>query len=168
MSEPGIDEELAAFCDAEHRDLVGLLVFLTGDRHVAEELAQDALATLCEHWPRVRRMAQPRVWLRRVARNLAASRFRRRAAEKRAHHRHGPAKREHGDPDAGEAVAVRRAVAALPRRQREIVVLRWFVGLSVSETAAELGCAQGTVKSLTHKAMARLRETFDDSLEVLR
>jgi len=167
VSQRPVDEGLASFCEAEHRDLVGLLALLTGDRHLAEELAQEALARLCEHWPAVRRMANQRAWLRRVAGNLAASRFRRKAAERRANHRHGPPD-DVRDPDGADTVAVRRAVAALPRRQRETIVLRWFVGLSVAETAEELDCAEGTVKSLTFKAMASLRRQLHDPEEALR
>jgi RNA polymerase sigma factor (sigma-70 family) len=58
-------------------------------------------------------------------------------------------------------VAVRSAVAALPPRQRAALVLRYYGGLSLAETAETLGCAEGTVKSLTHKAIAALRTTFD-------
>lgn len=167
MSQRPVDEGLASFCEAEHHDLVGLLALLTGDRHLAEELAQEALARLCEHWSAVRGMANRRAWLRRVACNLAASRFRRKAAERRANHRHGPLG-DVRDPDGADTVAVRRAVAALPRRQRETIVLRWFVGLSVAETAEELDCAQGTVKSLTSKAMASLRRQLHDPEEARR
>lgn len=162
-----VDEELTAFCAAEHRDLVGLLALLTGDRWLAEELAQDALTRLCEHWPSVRRMTNPRAWLRRVATNLATSRFRRRAAERRATRRHGVPD-DAVDVDTAEAMAVRRAVSLLPRRQRETVVLRWYLGLSVAETAAEMGCADGTVKSLTSKAITNLRTRLHDPEEALR
>ena len=53
---------------------------------------------------------------------------------------------------------MRALVARLPERQREVVVLRVFESLSVAETAAAMGCRQGTVKALLHKAMARLRQ----------
>lgn len=160
MGAGDVDAELAAFCAERQRDLVGLLALLTGDRFVAEELAQEALARCCEHWPRVRTLARPDAWLWRVARNLAASRFRRRAAERRANARVGETGAVN-DPDGGDAVAIRQAVAALPRRQREVLVLRWYLGSSVSETAQELSCAEGTVKSLTHKAMANLRHALE-------
>ena len=72
-----VDEQLATFCEAEHAQLTGLLTLVTGDRHVAEELAQEALERACANWPRVRAMHNRRAWLRRVALNLAASRYRR-------------------------------------------------------------------------------------------
>jgi RNA polymerase sigma factor (sigma-70 family) len=63
--------------------------------------------------------------------------------------------------DVTDALAVRAAVAALPPRQRAAVVLRYFADLSVDQTAAVLGCAPGTVKSLTSQAIASLRDRFE-------
>ena len=151
-----IDLDLAAVCEAEHPRLVGMLALYTGDRHVAEELAQEALVRLCQHWPEVRD-GNPGAWLTTVAMNLGRSMFRRRAAGRRAMARHG------GDDlvvdrDDATVLAVRAAVAALPRRQREAVIHRHFLGHSVRESAAAMDCAEGTVKSLTHRAMAALRE----------
>jgi DNA-directed RNA polymerase specialized sigma24 family protein len=57
----------------------------------------------------------------------------------------------------GEDIAVRRAVAALPRRQRMVVVLRFYLDLSVEETASWMDCTTGTVKVHTHRALAALR-----------
>lgn len=161
----GTDEALAAFCEAEHRNLVGLLTVATADPHVGEELAQEALERLCSHWPRVQHMQNPRAWLRRVALNLAASRYRRRRAEWRANRRHGPAP-DAAATDSAVEVAVRQAVAALPRRQRSVVGLRFFLGLSVAETADAMGCAPGTVKSLTNKAVGRLRAELLEPEEI--
>lgn len=151
-----IDDDLAAFCEREHGTLVGVLSLYVGDRYVAEELAQDALVRLCQHWPRVRGMANPSGWLTHVAMNLARSMFRRRSAARRAMARHGddvapPA------PDTASDLAVRDAVAGLAPRMREAVIHRYFLGASVAETAAAMGCAEGTVKALTHKALAALR-----------
>lgn len=153
-------DELAAFIHQEHRRLVGLLALQVGRVAVAEELAQDALTRLCEHWPRVRRMANRRGWLNRVAINLANSWWRRRYAERRANRRHGP-EQSVVEPQTTDVVAVREAVSALPPRQRTVIALRFYEQLSVAETAELMGCAQGTVKSLTHKAVSRLRTHAD-------
>lgn len=167
VARPGdnaIDAELADFCESEHGRLVGLLTLTTGDRTVAEELAQEALVRLCDHWSEVRQMQHRRAWLRRVALNLATSRFRRWQAERRANQRHGMP--DDVDEDQADAIAVRSAVAALPPRQRTAVVLRYFVGLDVAATAAEMQCAQGTVKSLTHRAVTQLRSQLLDPEEI--
>jgi RNA polymerase sigma factor (sigma-70 family) len=104
-------------------------------------------------------MDSPEAWAFRVAFNLAASRFRRGAAERRARARLGPPD-DHAT-DHADAVAVRQAVAALPRRQRAALVLRYFADLPVDRTAEVLGCAPGTVKSLTSQAIASLRDRFE-------
>jgi RNA polymerase sigma-70 factor (sigma-E family) len=152
-----VDVELEAFIAAESPRLVGLLALYVGEAALAEELAQEALVRLCQHWPRVRRMERPAGWLTRVALNLARSSWRRRAAERRALARLAPPVGETADPDVALILAVRGAVAALPERQRRALVLRYYAHRSVAEVAAEMGCAEGTVKSLTHKAIATLR-----------
>ena len=161
-------EELVVFCRREHPRLVGALTLYCGDRAVAEEIAQDALATVCERWEQVRRMAAPGAWAHRVAINAANSRFRRRAAGRRALHRLGGHVVEDGsDPDAAEAVAIRRAVATLPARQRETVVLRFYLQLSVAETALWMDATEAAVKSSTQRALAGLRDRLglaDDTL----
>jgi RNA polymerase sigma-70 factor (sigma-E family) len=148
---------LAAFCASEHRRLVGTLTLHCGDPHVASELAQDALARVCSDWKRVGRMDAPGAWLHRVAVNLASSHFRRRSAERRAVARFGSRQVEDPGGDPAGTLAVRRAVAALPLRQRTALVLRYYSDLSVQETAEAMGCAPGTVKSLTSQALAQLR-----------
>lgn len=157
-----IDQDLAAFCEQHRPRLVGLMALYVGDRHVAEELTQDALIRVCQHWPRVRRMSDPTAWLHRVAFNLAKSMFRRRGAGARALARHG-AVDDRVEPDDATTVAVRDAVAALPPRMREVVIRRHFLGQSVRQAAAAMDCAEGTVKSLTSKALTSLRTgPFDD------
>ena len=161
MSKPSTTEanaELVAFCHQEHRRVVGLLALYLGDEATAQELAQDTFAKLCEHWHRVRDMDNRQAWLNRVALNLARSWFRRRYAEHRAQARHGPTTDEVDDANPTDAVAVRRAVSGLPPRQRTALVLRYYADLPVAEVAAQMGCAEGTVRALTHRAIATLRE----------
>lgn len=151
-----VDQQLAAFCEREHPGLVGSLTLYLGDRHVAEELAQDALVRLCQHWPRVRDMASPEAWLRRVAFNLARSMLRRRSAERRAMARHGGDTVEQSRDDA-TVIALRQAVGQLPPRMREAVIRRYVLGEPVRSVAESMHCADGTVKALTHKGIQRLR-----------
>lgn len=148
-----IDDSLAAVCEREYPRLVGLIALRVGDRRVAEELAQESLLQLCRRWSSV---DQPSRWLTRVALNVSNSWLRRRFAEWRAYHRHGATCDEEVPPDPGEAVAVRRAVAALPRRQQEALILRFYEDLSVRDTAEVMGCSEGNVKALTHRALERL------------
>lgn len=145
--------------------LVGSLVLYCGDRLVAEELAQEAMARAWERWDRVGVMASPEAWIHRVAFNLARSWFRRRGAERRAMQRVSGAAAPPPLPDIASAVAVRDAVAALPGRQRAVVIARFYGGLSVKETATVLGCSPGAVKTHTSRALSRLRASGLGDLE---
>lgn len=142
-----------AFVDDVRGGLVGALTLYVGDRAVAEELAQEALVRAWQRWDR---LSAPRAWVYRTAFNLARSGFRRRQAERRATRRAAVSDTV-VDPDVGDAVAVRRAVAALAPRQREAIVARYYADLTVSEAAEAMGCAAGTVKALTSQAIANLR-----------
>lgn len=152
-----------AFCAAEFPRLTGALGLYVGDRAVAEELAQEALLRACRRWERVSQLDSPGGWTWRVARNLANSHLRRRRAERRARTRleedHRPTTH---DGDTAGRVAVRRAVAELPERQRTVLVMRYFLDRSVQQTGEELGVSQDAVRSLTKRAIATLRHRFDD------
>jgi RNA polymerase sigma-70 factor (ECF subfamily) len=152
-------EGLEAFCHGVYPSLVGTLTLYVGDRETARELAQEALAKVCQHWSRVRLMDAPQAWTHRVALNLANSWFRRRSAERAATRRLEafPETKESWQPD--DVLAVRAAVAALPRRQREALVLRYYRDLTVEQSALEMGCRSGTVKALTSQAIASLRRS---------
>ena len=110
--------DASAFCAAEWPQLVRALSLYVGDPYVAEELAQEALLRACRQWATVSQLDSPGGWTWRVATNLANSHFRRARAARRAQQRLGTDDRAHRDPDGGDAVAVRQAVAALPERQR--------------------------------------------------
>lgn len=156
------DEGATAFCARLRPRLVGALGLHTGDAALAEELAQETLARVWARWSKVRDLDRPEAWTYRVAFNLARSHWRRRRAERRANERSANRPTEPRDADPGSVLAVREAVAALPERQRRAVVCRFYADMSVAETAAALGCAAGTVKALTHKAVAALRERIGD------
>lgn len=137
---------------------MGALSLYCGDVLLAEELAQEALARVCRDWRRVRRMDHPAAWAQRVAINLANSHFRRRAAERRARQRLEVLVLPVGqDPDEASAIAVRAAVAALPRRQRAAIVLHYFCDLPFAEVAEVMGAPEATVKSLARRGLQRLR-----------
>jgi RNA polymerase sigma factor (sigma-70 family) len=150
--------DLVGFCREQKPRLVGTLTLYCGDPDVAEELAQETLSRVCLHWRRVARMPVPSAWSYRVAINLANSYFRRRAAERRAHDRFGSGVSHfHHDPDTASAIDIRNAVAGLPRRQRAAVILRFYSDFSVAEVASLMECPEGTVKTLTRRAVASLR-----------
>lgn len=151
-------EGLTAFCHREYPRLVGALDLYVGDLHVAEELAQEALARASQRWVKVSQLESPGGWTHHVAMNLANSWFRRRAAERRARARLGSAVEIHEDPDTADRHAVRAAVSALPERQRTVLIMRYYLDLSAPEVAGRLGTTPGAVRALTKRAVAQLRD----------
>jgi RNA polymerase sigma-70 factor (sigma-E family) len=162
------DEAFAAWVASRQRRLQRAAWLLTGDQSSAEDLVQEAMAKTWRHWRRVSSADDPDAYVRRVLVNTFVSGRRRRW---RAEH---PVERlpETATPaaDSDTRIAVARALAKLPRRQRGVVVLRFFEDLSVAETALALGCPEGTVKSTTAKALAALRgdTTLGGLLEEVR
>lgn len=154
-----------AFFAREHGRLVGALHLYTGDRDLAYELAQEALARACRDWDKVAGMEAPGAWVYRVAMNLASSYFRRRRAERRARDRIAR-ERAPAEPDPAEGLALRRAIAALSPRQRQAVVLRYYGGLSAAEAATAMGCRPGTVRALTSQGLDGLRTQLGEQEEL--
>lgn len=162
-------EPVVEFCRHEHPRLVASLRLYTGDRDLADELAQEALARAYRDWRRVSELHNPAAWTHRVAINLANSSLRRRRYERAARARAASrAHDRHDDPDPTLAAVLRSALAALPQRQREAVVLRFLLDMSVEMTAVHMRCAQGTVRALTAQGIAALRRRAElaDLLEV--
>ncbi|MGH2734113.1 MAG: SigE family RNA polymerase sigma factor [Actinomycetota bacterium] len=159
--------DLVLFCELHHPRLVGMLSLYCGDAAVAEEVAQEALLKTCRQWRRVRRMDNPAGWLHRVGFNLANSHYRRRNAERRAGEKLSARPPDGSNPDVADAVALRRAVAELPKRQKTALVLRYYADLPYAEIAALMDAPQPTVKSLVRRAVERLRSHgFEELKEV--
>ncbi len=153
-----LNEGPEEFCDRMRTRLVGAMVLACGDHAVGEELAQEALVRAWQQWTKVRGLDSPESWVFRVAFNLSNSWHRRRMAEWRANRRSESGVPEGADDiDRAAILAVREAVAALPPRQRAVVVARFYLGHDVASAAALLECAEGTVKAATHQALANLR-----------
>lgn len=145
------------FYRQEYPAVVALIYGLSGNRWVAEELAQDAFVRAHRDWSRVREMDSSEGWVRRVAVNLARSRFRRLRAEALAKLRIGhTASTSHPVSDP-ESDVFWEEVRRLPTRQAQALALRYIEDLSVAEIADVLDVAEGTVKALLHQGRERLR-----------
>lgn len=165
MPPPPAPPDLTRFCEEQFPRLVRMLDLLVGDVHVAEELAQEALVRASTRWSTVRELDAPAAWVRVVARNLATSRWRRLQAERRAAVRHGALDDRVEPVDVAAQQHVRDALQRLRTEDREVLVLRHHLGLSVAETAAELRLSESGVKSRTARAVGRLRVLLDDPKE---
>jgi len=151
------DGDLDAFCRREWPRLVGALSLYTGDVGLAEDLAQETIARVCQHWRRVQHLDAPGAWAHRVAVNLAHSHFRRRRVAD-LHHARARAWDPVDSLDAvATALALRAAIARLPHRQQLALVGRYYLDLPVRSVAQMLRCPEGTVKTLTSRAIANLR-----------
>ncbi|HTJ32363.1 MAG TPA: SigE family RNA polymerase sigma factor [Dactylosporangium sp.] len=165
------DDDFAAYYNARARRLRTTAYLLCGDWHLAQDLTQLTFTKLYRVWRRVERQGPVDAFAHRVL--LRAFLDERR----RPWHREIPAPvladrvladGEAAAPHTDDGVVLRAALAALPRRQRAVLVLRFWADLSVEQTAAALDCAPGTVKSQTSDALANLRRTLGAALDDLR
>lgn len=158
-----VDSDLDDFVSSNYRRLVGLLVLRAGSQGTAEELAQESLLQLVKHWDRVRLMENPWAWLAKVAVNQSRSRWRRLAMAERVESSLIAAG-EDAQADGGLAELL-LVIGGLSERQRTALLFRHYARLSVRETAEAMGCAEGTVKSLTSRAVKHLRSELDQELD---
>jgi RNA polymerase sigma-70 factor (ECF subfamily) len=153
VRDPFDDPAVREFLTHDYRRTVGAVALVVGDRDVAEDAVQEALERAMRRRHRADALRDPAAWITVVALNVARRRFRRAATERRAIERLAVRSPE---ADATDAIALRSALAALPRRQREVVVLHYFCGWSVAETARHLGVHDGTVKTSLSRARTAL------------
>lgn len=140
-------ERFSDFYLREWRPVVGLGYVLTGNRWVAEELAQEAFLAAARQWERVSSLDKPGGWVRRVVANRSVSWFRRRSAEGRALARVGnPSVHRDLDIDA-EIAEVWAAVRRLPKRQAQVIALVYFDGMPVGEASEIMGCSRETART---------------------
>jgi RNA polymerase sigma factor (sigma-70 family) len=151
------DPALADFCREEWPRLVGSLSLYVGSRELAEDLAQETLVRVCGHWRKVATAESPSAWAHRVGFNLAKSHGRRRSALSRAQARAGAPAIASFEHDRADALAVHDALRALPEAQRQALILRYFVDLSVRDTAIAMRCPENTVKTHTRRALGAMR-----------
>ncbi|GLX00693.1 SigE family RNA polymerase sigma factor [Microtetraspora sp. NBRC 16547] len=161
---PPADATVAELFMAHRLGLVRFAFLLVGDQETAEDVVQDAFAAVHRRWRRLADHGQLLPYLRTAVLNGCRTVHRRRAI----------ARRFRGDPEvpfwSAEASALlgeaRRevftAVRDLPRRQREAVVLRYYLDLSEAEMAVVMGVSRGTVKSTTSRALRALAAKLEE------
>ncbi|HCP62234.1 MAG TPA: SigE family RNA polymerase sigma factor [Actinobacteria bacterium] len=151
-AKPLVFEEFFQF---QYPRLLRAMYLVTGDRHEAEELAQDAFVRAFERWDRVAAANNPPGYLYRTALNLYRSKLRR--AKRAARKFTAPPP----DPDlfaaADDRDAIGRALAGLPEGQREAVVMVEWLDMTNEEAGAALGISPVTVRVRIHRARGTLK-----------
>lgn len=148
-----------------HRDMLfGLALRLTADADLAEEVALEAFTKAWTRLSDFRGESRFSTWLCGIALNTARHRLRGRANRRRRQAPLTPilARLSRDPPPVEEAVDLERAIALLPPRAREALLLRHVQGLSCEEAAAAMGVTSGTIKSQTARACGLLRERLGD------
>jgi RNA polymerase sigma-70 factor (sigma-E family) len=166
------ESDFRAYVAARITALSRVAYLLTGDWHAAEDLVQLALINVARHWERVSATGDPDAYVRRVLYNQHVSVWRQRRRTARVSSSPdepglpGGAARD-GSDDVATAVVVQAALAKLTRKQRAVLVLRFFEDRTEAETAEALRCSVSTVKSQTRDALARIRVLAPELHEIV-
>jgi len=158
------DAALTALYTAHYRRLVRLAALLLDDLSTSEEVVQDAYVKMHSAWRRIRDPQAAEAYLRTTVLNLSRSRMRRRqvAAKHAAKPMPDAASAEHGAMEGLERQAVMAALRALPERQRECLVLRYYGDLTEAQIDESMGISAGAVKSHAYRGMAALRIALEE------
>ena len=151
-------EGFREFVSSRRLALLRRAVLLTGDQGLAEDLVQTSLLKVWPRWEQLAREGDPDAYLRRVMVNTSVSWWRR-----PSHHERlsaslpetATASDDYTTSDNRDLLD--RALCDLPRRQRAVIVLRYYEDLSEAQAAGILDCSVGTVKSQTSRALEKLR-----------
>ncbi|MER6505372.1 SigE family RNA polymerase sigma factor [Nonomuraea sp. NPDC048881] len=151
------------FVIARQQALMRTAYLLVGDPHQAEDLLQSVLVKVVRHWHKLARDGNPEAYTRKALVNQYISWRRRPNPELPS--ADPPERAVTYDDDALDRIVLRQALDKLTRKQRAVIVLRFWEDLTEAQTADALGCAVGTVKSQTHHALARLRALAPDLVD---
>ncbi len=172
------DEGVSELYARHWSPMVRVAWLLVRDEQVAEEVVQDALVAVHARWDRLTDPDKAVAYLRRSVVNGARSVLRHRRVENvhltaAAGSAHVPGRDSAPSAETGALARAAHAamvetLAALPRRQREVLVLRYYLDLSEAQIADTLGLAPGSVKAHAHRGLAALRDRLDTTSEETR
>ena len=164
------DEALVALYTTNYRSLVRLSTLLLHDQAAAEDVVQDAFVAMHASWRRLRDTDKALAYLRQSVVNRSRSRLRHLKVADRKAPALMPAdasaalpSAEHGALAALDRERVMHALRTLPQRQREVLVLRYYVDLSEAQIADVMGISTGAVKSHASRGMGALRQRLEQS-----
>jgi len=164
-------DAIGALYDRHHESIFKYLWLRLGNQHVAEDLTGDVFLRMLDALPAYRTLGLPfRAWLYRIAHNLLVDHYRRES-------KHVPISldtitlhADNGDPvsDIEHRLLidhVGRALTDLDPNQREVITLRFIIGLSLRETALSVGKTEAAVKSMQHRGLSALRAALKPERE---
>jgi RNA polymerase sigma-70 factor (sigma-E family) len=152
------------FVLARQQALMRTAYLLLGDAHLAEDLLQSVLSKVAGQWSKLSRGGNPEAYTRKALVNQYISLRRRPQPELPSA---DPPDRGVSHDDATlDRIVLRQALTRLTRKQRAVIVLRFWEDLTEAQTAEALGCSIGNVKSQTHHALARLRALAPELVDV--
>ncbi|MER7078303.1 RNA polymerase sigma-70 factor, sigma-E family [Saccharopolyspora antimicrobica] len=158
-----LTSKLTDLYQEHYKQLLRIAVLLVDDRAAAEDIVQDAYVRVFDSRTRLRDPDKALAFLRQAVLNRARSMLRRRMVAKKYQPKLATEDSQPDDTGRGVDRAVLKvALAKLPRRQREAVVLRYYADLSEIRTAEVMGCSQGAVKSYCSRGISRLSELLGE------
>ena len=163
----GADDGFAAFAASQAAPLFRTAWLLTGDWHLSEDLVQEALGRMYMAWPGISRIDNPAAYSHTVLVRLFVSHRRRRSSTERPSEQL-PEVIGVGSDDALR-MTLASALATLPKRDRAVLVLRYFEDRSVEQVAKDLNRSPGAIRVQALRALAKLRTALgDDFLNLVR
>ncbi len=164
LASQGFDLDFDSFYQANFRDTVSVVYGLTADMPEAQDIAQEAFVRAWQRWEALVNYENPVFWVRRVAANLATSRWRRAKVAAAYLVRQRPLDTM---PELSPAnIDIINALKKLPVTQRKAIVLHYLVDMAVDDVAAEFDVPVGTVKSWLHRGRAALSEELADEVRM--
>ena len=157
------DSDFTEFVQGSWSSLYRTAYLLLGDHAEAEDLVQTALGKTYVTWRSVRSVEAAPAYARTVLVNTASSWFRKKSWRNERPSASIP-ERGYEASDPTDRSTVVGALSQLPQRQRAVIVLRYYEDLSVAQVATALSCSEGTVKSQTFDALAKLRTLLGETI----
>jgi RNA polymerase sigma-70 factor (ECF subfamily) len=155
-------EGFEVFYAAYHRRLLVCMYAYVGDLPQAQDLVQEAFARALPRWPRLSRYDDPLAWVRRVAWNLATSRWRQLRRLDRLSRQPATPPASHQPEPSPDRLDLEAALATLPAQLRRALVMHYLADMTVLEISAHEVVAVGTVKSWLHRGRAALAAALTD------
>jgi RNA polymerase sigma-70 factor (sigma-E family) len=157
------EDALAVLFESDYALLVAAARFIVDDRETAEDVVMEAFVSVHRRWRHLREPSEARRYLRSCVLNGARSQLRRRRVRRLLDA--GSSRDVHSPADSAgpgvDRVALIDGLRALSSRQREVLVLRFYLGLLESEVAAQLGISVGSVKQHSSRGLAALQQAVE-------